>query len=316
MTARDAVERESSMAGQSQEIGALLARCSGVSARVGVPGERCTTFSIGGPLAYLIEPDDVQSLCALVSALCREGVPYRILGAGSNLLIADEGIDDVVIRLGAGFRTIEEQNGGRFLIGAAASVMRLSRDLSSAGFAGLEFAGGIPASLGGAVAMNAGAHGGEFGDILERVGVVLPEGRYEELNRSSLAIAYRHGDIPEGAIVVKAVLQLTPSDGAVVAEKRARFLTHRKETQPLHLPSAGSVFRNPAGQYAGSLIERSGLKGVCRGGAEVSTLHANWIVNPGRTATAADVRHLIDKAIDTVQVDHGVSLVPEVRIWS
>ena len=298
------------------EVGRLLEQCAGLSVRRGVPGSRCTTFAIGGPIAYLVEPADIGSLCSLVSALYREGFLYRVLGAGSNLLIADDGIGGIVIRLGAGFRTIEERDGGYFSIGAASSVMRLARDISAAGFAGLEFAGGIPASLGGAVVMNAGAHGGEFGEILERVGVVLRDGRYEEIKRSDLTIAYRHGGIPEDAIVVRAELRLTSADGAAVAEKRTRFLTHRKETQPLHLPSAGSVFRNPSGHYAGDLIERGGLKGVRSGGAEISSLHANWIVNPSRTATATEVRYLIDKAIDTIKLQHEVELFPEVRIWS
>lgn len=304
------------VASEHDEVGLLLEQCAGLSVRRGVPGDRCTTFAIGGPIAYLVEPADIGSLCSLISALNRQGFLYRVLGAGSNLLIADEGISGIVIRLGAGFRTIDQRLGGVFSIGAASSVMRLARDISAAGFAGLEFAGGIPASLGGAVVMNAGAHGGEFGDVLERVGVVLKDGRYEEIERSDLNISYRRGGIPEGAIVVSAELKLTSADGAAVAEKRSRFLSHRKETQPLHLPSAGSVFRNPSGYYAGELIERVGMKGVRFGGAEISSLHANWIVNTSRTATAAEVRHLIDKAIETVQLQHDVKLVPEVRIWS
>jgi UDP-N-acetylmuramate dehydrogenase len=304
------------VASEHDEVGLLLEQCAGLSMRRGVPGDRCTTFAIGGPIDYLVEPADIGSLCSLIRALHREGFLYRVLGAGSNLLIADEGISGIVIRLGAGFRTIDQRLEGIFSIGAASSVMRLARDISAAGFAGLEFAGGIPASLGGAVVMNAGAHGGEFGDVLERVGVVLQNGRYEEIERGDLKISYRHGGIPEGAIVVSAELKLTSADGAAVAEKRARFLSHRKETQPLHLPSAGSVFRNPSGHYAGELIERVGMKGVRFGGAEISSLHANWIVNTSRAATAAEVRHLMDTAIETVQLQHDVKLVPEVRIWS
>ena len=304
------------MASEHDEVGLLLEQCAGLSVRRGVPGDRCTTFAIGGPIAYLVEPADIGSLCTLISGLHREGFLYRVLGAGSNLLIADEGISGIVIRLGVGFRTIDQRLGGVFSIGAASSVMRLARDISAAGFAGLEFAGGVPASLGGAIVMNAGAHGGEFGDVLERVGVVLKDGRYEEIERSALNISYRRGGIPEGAIVVSAELKLTSADGAAVAEKRSRFLSHRKETQPLHLPSAGSVFRNPSGHYAGELIERVGMKGVRFGGAEISSLHANWIVNPSRSATAAEVRHLMNKAIETVHLQQDVKLVPEVRIWS
>lgn len=299
----------------SHEVEEALARCEGIFTRLGVPGSACTTFAIGGPLAYLVEPKNTAALSGLMVTLHDLSLPFRILGAGSNVLVPDEGVSEIVIRLGEGFRSIERRGDGLFGVGASVSVMRLSRDLSMGGFAGLEFAGGIPASFGGAAVMNAGAHGGEFGDILERVTVVLPDGSIEVVERQSLAITYRHGGIPAGSVVVSGEIRLVPSDAAVVAEKRALFLAHRKKTQPLHLPSAGSVFRNPVGHYAGELIEGCGLKGYRSGAAQISPLHANWIVNPERAATALDVRALIARAIDEVQQHRDIELVPEVRLW-
>lgn len=299
----------------SREIQELLNRCEGLFTRLGVPGSACSTFAIGGPLSYLVEPKDTLALCRLLAMLHSAALPFRILGAGSNVLVPDEGVPDIVIRLGEGFRSIEQRTEGLFSVGASVSIMRLSRDLSISGFAGLEFAGGIPASFGGAAVMNAGAHGGEFGDILERVSVVLPDGTKEVIERQALAMSYRHGSIPAQSVVVGGEIRLVASDGAVVAEKRARFLSHRKKTQPLHLPSAGSVFRNPPGHYAGELIEGCGLKGYRSGAAQLSPLHANWIVNPERAATALDVRHLIARAIEEVRQRREIELVPELCVW-
>ncbi len=301
--------------GDGFELGKILADCPGLVVREGVAGARYTTFAIGGPLQYLVEPCDLDALARLRARLHAEGVPSRALGAGSNLLIPDEGIAGVVIRLGEGFRLLKDRTKGIFSVGASFSVMRLSRDLSRAGFAGLEFAGGIPASFGGAVFMNAGAHGGEFGDVVERVTVVHRDGAIDTIERGALSMTYRRGGIPEEAIVVGGELCLTESDKDRVAETRAAFLSHRKKTQPLHLPSAGSVFRNPIGRYAGELIEAAGLKGYAVGGAQVSLLHGNWIVNPDRSATAADVRAVIDLTVDRVRELHGVELEPEVRLW-
>jgi UDP-N-acetylmuramate dehydrogenase len=145
--------------------------------------------------------------------------------------------------------------------------------------------------------------------------VVHRDGTTETIERGSLSMTYRRGDVPVEAIVVAGEVRLTASDKDRVAERRAAFLTHRKATQPLHLPSAGSVFRNPPNQYAGELIEATGLKGSTVGGAQVSLLHGNWIVNPERRATAADVRSIIDMTVDRVREAHGVELEPEVRLW-
>jgi UDP-N-acetylmuramate dehydrogenase len=272
-------------------------------------------MAVGGAISYLVEPRDSKALVELINTLSTAGINYRILGAGSNLLIPDEGVSEVVIRLGEGFRALSQMGGGLFSVGAAFSVMRLSRDLSMAGFSGLEFAGGIPASLGGALTMNAGAHGGEFGDVLERIEIVLPDGTKEIVERSSLAISYRNGSLPKGCIVVRGEIRLVESDKDVVSERRSRYLAHRKATQPLHLPSAGSVFRNPVGQFAGEIIERCQMKGLREGGAEISNLHANWIVNSKRSASAKDVRNLIASVIETVRSKEGVELEPEIRVW-
>jgi UDP-N-acetylmuramate dehydrogenase len=253
----------------------------------------------------------------LLAWLDAEGVSWRVLGNGSNLLIDDAGIETCVIRLGKGFRFLREAAAGEFVVGGATSLMTISRELSDRGYSGLEFAGGIPASLGGAVRMNAGAHGGEMAQVLHSVTAVHGRGETVTLNAADLRFAYRHSELPPGAIVTEARLTLTPGDAQRSAELRAKFLAERKARQPLTVPCAGSIFKNPPGsKSAGALIESTGLKGTWNGGAQVSELHANWIVNPKRTATAAEVLQLITKCQEQVLAQHGVELHPELVVWS
>ena len=277
---------------------------------------RLTTLAIGGPLKYLFEPHSIEELSALVSALKQNQLSYMLLGAGSNALIPDEGVGEVVIRLGRGLRFLEALGEESFKVGANTSVMWLSRELSEQGYAGLEFAGGIPASLGGAVKMNAGAHGGEFSSVIHEVHCVDDEGNESTLGVDELQYSYRHSALPKGWIVAAATLKLSKDDPEAVRERRLENLEYRKRTQPLQLPSAGSVFRNPTdAPAAGKLLEDLGLKGHTHGGAMISELHGNWIVNPKREARYGDVLALIELCQERVAKAHGIELIPEVLVW-
>lgn len=282
----------------------------------GVLGRDLSTFCIGGPVDCLFEPNSEQELLALLRAARSAGQAVKILGAGSNLLISDQGVQDCVLRLGRGFRYCKALGDDRFEVGASSALMSLSRDLSEQGYSGLEFAGGIPASFGGALRMNAGAHGGQIWERLERVRFVSPEEEIQDLPVSELSYAYRHCSLPAEAVILGGVLKLKAGLVDECSAQRARFLTERKERQPLTVPCAGSVFKNPKPDLsAGMLIERAGLKGRTHGGAEISSKHANWIVNPKREAKAADVRALVDLCVSTVEKEQGISLEREIIYW-
>ncbi|WKZ56549.1 MAG: UDP-N-acetylmuramate dehydrogenase [Bdellovibrionota bacterium] len=287
----------------------------GVMHRASIRGAECTTFAIGGPCTALYDISSCDALRAMLRALQQQSRSYRILGAGSNLVIPDEGVVDVIVRLTGEFRSIQ-LHGERVQAGAAASMMTLSRNTADGGLAGFEFAAGIPGSVGGGVRMNAGAHQGCFADVVEAVQAVLPSGETVTLSNSELGFAYRHSSLPEGAIVISAVLRLCPSDPAKIRERRAALLAERKATQPLTDPCAGSVFKNPQGHPAAAkLIEQCGLKGSWEGGVCVSPRHANWIVNPGRKGTAEDVRTLVSRVQKVVHLDRQVALEPEIIFW-
>lgn len=293
--------------------GAIESAC-GVAPRSGLSGMNATTFAIGGPFACLLEPNTEAELQGVVRFLTSSGTGWRVLGAGSNALLPSAGVEGPVLRLGRGFRTTDKLSEGQFRVGASVSLMTLSRELSEAGLSGLEFAGGIPGSIGGAVAMNAGAHGSEMSSIVRSVSVVLSDGCVEELSTQSLGFAYRTSQLPNDSVVTSCVIELKAADQTHTRAARATFLEERKSRQPLQLPSAGSIFRNPPGTAAGAVLERAGMKGRRVGGAEISTLHANWIVNPGRTATDLDVKELV--AICQREAEkQGVILEPELIIW-
>lgn len=300
----------------SDQMAVALTAETGVAVR-SVLGARCTTFAIGGEIRRLIEPETPEQLSAALRWIHSAGGEVRMLGAGSNLLIDDLGVGDAwVVRLGRGFRSVEPLAEGIFKVGGAVSLMNLARTLSDGGFAGLEFAGGIPASIGGALRMNAGAHGGELGERVRSVTFFDRFGHQQTLTRAELTFSYRHSSIPNGTAIVAVELELLPSDRERTAALRAHHLAERKARQPLSMPSAGSVFRNPAPETpAGMLLDRAGLKGVSHGGAMFSTMHANWIVNPQRTALCTDVVALIERAQQEVLHYHQVQLVPEVVRW-
>lgn len=281
-----------------------------------VTGAACTTFAIGGAFEAFVEVEDLSELRCLLACLYSRALPYRIIGAGSNLLVSSQGLSGITIRLGRGFRTIDAAGAAVLRVGGACSLMSLTREVCEQGLSGIEFAGGIPASLGGAVVMNAGAHGGEMAQVVESVVVALPDGSIQEIAAPALSFSYRHSVLPQGAVVVTATLRLVEGDKDKIAARRREFLAERKARQPLKAPSAGSVFRNPSPLTpAGMLIEKAGMKGAAVGGARISDLHANWIVNEARSASDADVLELIELCQARVKSHGGVELVPELVRW-
>lgn len=300
------------------ELQRIIANEHSVNLRFDLSGKDITTFSIGGPLRALAEPATVAGLQFLLQLLKDHGVEYSVVGAGSNLLIDDRGIDRWLVRLGAGLKTLEVEEGAeadtvRVVVGGSYPLMALSREMCARGFAGLAFAGGIPASLGGAVRMNAGAHGGEISQVVESVDIVRSSGELVRLSVGQMNYSYRHSAISSSDVVVSAVLRLRCSSPAVLQAERAHCLEERRSRQPLSQPSAGSVFKNPSTeQSAGMLIEQVGLKGFARGDVEVSAKHANWIVNPLKRGRAADVRDLIALCQERVEQRSGVLLHPEI----
>jgi UDP-N-acetylmuramate dehydrogenase len=284
--------------------------------RFDVPGASVTTFAIGGALRVVVTVDTVQELSKVLSLLHGEGQPVRVLGNGSNVLIGDAGLTEWIIKLGAGMKRIETE-GARFEVFGAAPLMSFARRVSEDGVSGLEFAAGIPASVGGAVFMNAGAHGSEISSCAVLVRGMMPDGSLCEWKREDLPWRYRYSGLPVGAVVTSVVLDLARGDKDTIARKCADNLAARRATQPLTLPSAGSVFKNPSPQTpAGKILEGLGMKGRVIGGAEVSDLHANWIVNPKREATAQDVVALIELCRERALVGAGIEIEPEIKLWS
>jgi UDP-N-acetylmuramate dehydrogenase len=286
------------------------------SLRKGVDLSEFTTWKVGGPAEWFAEPGCENELLALLGWGHQQGLPIRCLGAGSNLLIADRGLAGLSIC----FRRLQgsqlDRNSGLIEAEAGEPIPSLARKAARAGLSGLEWAVGIPGTVGGAVVMNAGAQGGCSADRLISVQVVdpaLPEQRIR-LSADQLQFAYRHSRLQfEPLIVLSAQWQLEPGhDPAAVGARTSANLHSRTTSQPYQLPSCGSVFRNPEPQKAGRLIESLGLKGLRIGGAAVSTLHANFIVNLG-DAKAADIEALIYELQLRVSEGHGVQLQPEVR---
>jgi len=291
------------------EIRAALAGVKG-AVRFHEPMRLHTSFRIGGPADAYIEPEDEATLCRLMAQARKAKVPVFVMG-GTNLLVRDGGIRGIVVRL-TRLDRIEEHQGGLLYVEGGVGMPRLLKYALQRKLAGLEFAAGIPGTLAGSVVMNAGTRTGEMQDVVERVRMVTPAGEIRELSAEEVGFEYRRTRLPRG-IVAGAWLRLRwdPKSRMDVAIKES--LRRRKATQPLALPNAGCVFKNPGGDPAGLLIEAVGLKGAQIGDAQVSTLHANFIVNRGR-ATARDVLSLIRKVGQTVEEKAGVTLQLEVKI--
>lgn len=280
-----------------------------------VLGSTLTTFCIGGKL-NLIEINSNEELRRIITFLFQHDQKFRVMGAGSNLLIPDAGLDEWVLKLGKGFRNFSRRSSSIFEIGGNYPLMTLARELSQEGLSGLEFAAGIPGSLGGAVWMNAGAHRGEIGTLIEEIHGITESGQEFVFLKKDLELSYRKTNLPKGIIVTAAVIRLVPGDKEKTSAHMRECLAYRKATQPLQLPSAGSVFRNPEEQNpAGSILDKAGVKGLSVGGAQVSELHANWIVNSGRQAKAKDVQDLIAQCQERVFKQFQLQLIPEIVIW-
>lgn len=295
-----------------------LTELLGERARLNEPLARHTTLKVGGPAdaLCLVETDEeVQA----VSALCRQhGQPLWFLGGGTNLVVGDEGVRGAVIQLSGPFKQ-SVWDGDTVIAGAGDHPVRLSKQALSRGLLGLEFGAGIPGTLGGAVVMNAGTSLGCMEDVLVDVTLFEPDGRVQTVPASALGLGYRRSVLQQqlDRIVLRCTMRLRPGADDEVAAARTRVREHlvwRRDKQPLELPNAGSVFKNPAGDYAGRLIEAVGLKGHRIGDAQYSERHANFIVNLGQ-ATAAAVHELLVLGRERVQAEFGVTLEPEVRFW-
>jgi UDP-N-acetylmuramate dehydrogenase len=273
-----------------------------------------TTWKIGGPADILLIPENKEKLMTAIRILHKHGTPWTVLGRGSNLLVTDKGIRGVVINLGPAFETLRFE-GTTVYAGGAYSFIKLSVMAGKEGLTGLEFAGGIPGSVGGAVYMNAGAHGSDVSRILKQAELVLDNGELVTLQAEEFEYAYRYSVLHRKlkGIVTEAVFELQYGDRKEIAGAMAAYKDRRLRTQPLQLACAGSVFRNPEGHYAAKLIEEAGLKGYRVGGAEVSPLHANFIVNTGE-ATACDVLRLMKEVQRVVEQKFNVRLIPEVLV--
>lgn len=284
-----------------------------------ISAKKLSTLSIGGECELLVEPNSQQELARVLQIIHALDMPWRVIGFGSNSLFPDEGLQGITIKLGAQFRYVRPSTRtGSFVVGASMPLMGLSRLMCSQGLSGLEFAGGIPASIGGAVRMNAGAHGSEMASIIDTIRGFSSQGEEFALTRSEAVFGYRHCNLESDAVVFEVELSLAASDRDACSALMKEFLRSRKQHQPLTVPSAGSIFRNPiaGGRTAGQLLEDLDLKGTKVGGAEVSLMHANWIVNPTRTATARDVIALVELCQSRAMESYGVALTPELVRWS
>ncbi|MGG5253040.1 UDP-N-acetylmuramate dehydrogenase [Neobacillus sp. SM06] len=273
-----------------------------------------TTIKIGGPADLFIEPSSFENLQKAMEIIRKHGVKWRAIGRGSNLLVSDNGIEGVVIKLGAGMDQLAI-DGEQITVGGGHSLVSLSTLISKKGLSGLEFASGIPGSVGGAVYMNAGAHGSDISKILTKAHTLFADGRMEWLSNEEMAFSYRTSVLQKKrpGIVLEAVFQLKKGDRAEIVSEMQKNKDYRKETQPWNFPCAGSIFRNPLPQFAGKLIETAGLKGYQIGGAKISEMHGNFIVNAG-DASASDVLALIDYVKETVNRLYNVKMETEVEI--
>jgi UDP-N-acetylmuramate dehydrogenase len=278
--------------------------------RFGASLKEYTSFHIGGPADVLVQPRDLEDLCRLVRQARQARAPLFVLG-GTNVLVRDGGIRGVVVSLGHLTRVQEEPNAVLYSE-AGIGMPKLMQVASKRGLSGLEWAAGIPGTLGGCIVMNAGTKLGEMSGSVKAVRMVSPEGEVHDYLKDELSFRYRRSTLPEG-IVAGAWLQLKSDSPDRIAQTVKDYLRYRKETQPLSEPNAGCVFKNPAGQTAGGLVEQAGLKGRRVGDAEVSSKHANFIVNRG-AATARDVATLIAAVKRTVRARTGQALELEVKI--
>ena len=283
--------------------------------RMEQPLSKYTTFRIGGSAECVACPKNEEELSGLLKCCAAAGVEPRILGAGSNVLAPDEGIRGLVIVLKDCLSGMERISDTAIRVMAGVTMARAAVFAAGQGLSGLEFAHGIPGTVGGGVYMNAGAYGGEIKDVCTRVRILDRQGTGRWITREEAAFSYRHSAMEENPwIVVAAEFELIPGDEAAIKAKMQELIGKRRNSQPLELPSAGSAFKRPATGYAAALIDQTGLKGFRVGGAAVSEKHAGFVVNLGG-ATASDVQSLLRQVSDRVCDATGIRLEPEVRIW-
>ena len=301
------------MSGAVARAEAILRAACGERVRSRYPLAPLTTYRIGGPAALYLEPDSRRDLEAASLAVRETGLPFVVLGKGSNVLVSDQGFPGLVLRLGRGFRWAARE-GERLRAGAATPLPALAGVAFQHGLTGLGFGVAIPASLGGAVRMNAGAHGHELAEVLEAVELFrMRAGRSEVVPAGRVGFAYRRSDLPADAVVTAATLRLRPGDRAAIRAAMDEARAWRRRTQPLAQPNVGSVFKNPPGDHAARLIEAAGGKGMRVGGASISEKHANFIV-AGPGTRAADVAALIRAVRELVASRFDVELEPEVHL--
>lgn len=279
------------------------------------PMDRHTTFKVGGPARRMARPSSVEEMAALLTLAEKEQWPVLLLGNGSNLLVSDRGVDALVIHTG-GMDAVTLLEHGRIRAEAGLSLNKLAVFAQKNGLAGLEFAHGIPGSLGGGIRMNAGAYGGEMCQVVEAVTAWIPDVGVVEIPLEKMDFSYRHSRFThERGVVLAATFRLSTDAPEAIRARMDDLIGRRREKQPLEYPSAGSTFKRPAGHFAGALIEQCGLKGCTVGGAQVSEKHAGFVINIGG-ATAADIQALMDHVRATVLERTGVELEPEVEIVS
>ena len=273
-----------------------------------------TTFRIGGPAVYYFIPEREEEIIEALDFAKEKGLSYYVIGKGSNMLFSDDGFDGVIIEIGKGLEKIEISDDGVVTAQAGVSLAYMASRLASKGLKGFAFAGGIPGTLGGGVAMNAGAYGGEMAQVVKEVTVLFPEDGVKTLSGEEMAFSYRHSLLTEhpDTVVLRATLHLQAGIPGEIREKMDELMARRKASQPLEYPSAGSTFKRPATGYAAAMIEAAGLKGLRVGDAQVSEKHCGFVINRGN-ATASDVMQLISDVKDKVKEQFGVTMEPEVK---
>ncbi len=298
-----------------------LKQSFGERVRFDEPLSRHTSFRIGGPADVWVEVADVEEIRRVQAVAAAADLPLFVLGGGTNILVSDRGVRAIVVHLGRPLACLDWRANGSGLhvrAGAALPLKRLVTEAIARDLTGLEFAEGIPGTVGGGLLMNAGAFGGEMGNVVEYVDGVDAYGELQRFPRSALRFGYRRFDLPPGFIVTRLEFLLQPGDRVAIHAKRDDAKRRRAAHQPLGYPNAGSIFKNPPGEYAGRLIEAVGMKGQRHGGAMISDQHANFIVNAGG-ATAADVHALMIDAARRIWEAKGIRLEPEIKLvgdWS
>ena len=297
-----------------QALSAKLSQIPGLEVRAHEPMAHHTTFRVGGPAALMALPKRLEELSAVLRAAAEAGIVPFFLGKGSNLLVADEGVDRFLIKLAGGLTRLERDGETGLYLGSGLSLAQAANFAAGCGLTGLEFAHGIPGTVGGGVYMNAGAYGGEMKDVLQSVRYLTQDGDIVEAEAAVLDLSYRHSIFEEnGGCILSAKFHLKRGDSAAIKARMDELMQKRIDKQPLDKPSAGSTFKRPVGAFAAALIDQCGLRGYRHGGAAVSEKHCGFVVNLGG-ATCADVLALCDEVRAVVKEKTGYDLEKEIRV--